>query len=71
VARRRRVAIGLSYHPWGLVSAIGLTCLLVGAVLTRLRASRRHGHPETAVIAADAGTLLLTAATAVAFASRL
>jgi hypothetical protein len=65
------VGIGLSYRPLGLLAAIGLTCLLVGAVLTRLRAAQRHGRSETAGIAADAGTLLLTVATAVAFATRL
>ncbi len=65
------VAAGLAYHPLGLLAAIGLTCLMVGAVVSRLRAAQRHERSETVGIIMDVVTIALTVATAVAFASRL
>ena len=38
------VAIGLVYRPLGLLASIGLAALLVGAIVSRLRAARRHGR---------------------------
>ena len=65
------VAIGLAYRPLGLLAAIALAGLLVGAIITRVRAARRHGHSEAAGLAGDAATLALAIVTAVAFGSNL
>jgi hypothetical protein len=65
------VAIGLAYHPLGLLAAIGLSALLVGAMITRMRAAQRHDRSEKAGIAGDAATLVLTVVTAIAFAQNL
>ena len=65
------VAAGLAYHPLGLVASVALAALLVGAIVTRLRAARRHGRSETAGVALDLGTFALAAATAVVFAANL
>ncbi len=65
------VTLGLVYRPLGLLASIGLTALLVGAVVTRVRAARRHGRSEKAGIAGDAATLVLTIVTMVAFAQNL
>jgi len=65
------VAIGLAYRPLGLVAAIALAGLLVGAVVTRLRAASRHERSEAAGIAGDVATMTLVAVTAVAFAMNL
>jgi hypothetical protein len=65
------VAIGLAYRPLGLLAAIGLSALLAGAMTTRMRAARRHDRSETAAIAGDAATFVLTVVTAVAFAQNM
>jgi uncharacterized membrane protein YphA (DoxX/SURF4 family) len=65
------VAVGLAYHPLGLIASIALAALLVGALVTRLRAARRHGRSEAAGLALDVGTFALSAATVVAFAASL
>jgi hypothetical protein len=65
------VAIGLAYHPLGLLSAVALSGLLLGAMFTRARAARRHQRPDTVGIALDASTFVLAAVTAVAFAVNL
>jgi uncharacterized membrane protein YphA (DoxX/SURF4 family) len=65
------VAIGLAYRPLGLVASIGLMALLVGAVVTRLRAASRHDRSEAAGLAGDVATLVLVTVTAVAFAMNL
>ena len=65
------VVIGLAYRPLGLLASIALVGLLTGAIVTRVRASRRHGHSEAAGLAGDATTLGLAIVTAVAFASNL
>ena len=65
------VAIGLAYRPLGLLASIGLAALLVGAMVSRVRAARRHDRSESAGLAADAATLALTAVTAAAFALNL
>ncbi len=62
------VAIGLAYRPLGVLASIALACLLVGAMVTRLKAARRHDRSEAAGLAADAGTFALAVATAVVFA---
>jgi uncharacterized membrane protein YphA (DoxX/SURF4 family) len=62
------VLIGLAYRPLGLLASIALAGLLVGAIVSRLRAASRHGHPEAAGLAGDAATLALTIVAAVAFA---
>ena len=62
------VVIGLAYRPLGLLAAIALAGLLVGAMLTRVRAARRHQRSETVGVLLDASTFVLAAATAVAFA---
>jgi hypothetical protein len=61
------VAIGLAYHPLGRVAAIALAALLVGAMVTRIRAARRHHRSETVGLVLDASTLALATATALAF----
>jgi hypothetical protein len=61
------VLIGLAYHPLGRVAAVALAALLVGAMVTRVRASRRHGRSEMVGIALDASTLALAVATSLAF----
>jgi uncharacterized membrane protein YphA (DoxX/SURF4 family) len=65
------VVIGLAYRPLGLVAAIALSGLLLGAMATRFRAARRHGRSEAAGIAMDASTFVLAAVTAVVFAMNL
>jgi uncharacterized membrane protein YphA (DoxX/SURF4 family) len=65
------VVIGLAYRPLGLVASIGLMALLVGAVVTRLRAASRHDRSEAAGLAGDVATLVLVTVTAVAFAMNL
>ena len=65
------VLIGLAYRPLGLLAAIGLAALLAGAMVTRLRAARRHGQSEAAGLAGDVATLALAVVTAVAFAANL
>jgi hypothetical protein len=65
------VVAGFWYHALGLAACIGFSCLLVGALLTRLRASQRHERSDAAGMAADSVTLLLSIATAVAFAWQL
>lgn len=65
------VAAGLWYHPLGLLACIGLASLIVGALVTRLRANRRHERSDPAGVAVDSATLLLSIATAVTFASQL
>ena len=65
------VLIGLVYRPLGLLAAIALAGLLVGAIVTRLRAARRHGHSEAAGLAGDAATFALAIVMAVVFAANL
>ena len=65
------VLVGLAYRPLGLLASIGLAALLVGAMVTRLRSARRHGHSETAGLAGDVATLALAIVTAATFATRL
>ncbi len=65
------VLIGLAYRPLGLLAAIALAGLLVGAIVTRLRAARRHGRSEAAGLAGDAATFALAVVMAVVFASKL
>ena len=65
------VVIGLAYGPLGVLASIALAGLLVGAMVTRLRAARRHGRSEAAGLAGDVATLALAIVTAVAFASQL
>ena len=65
------VAIGLAYRPLGLIASTALAGLLVGAIVTRLRAARRHDRSEAPGLAADAATLTLAIVTAVAFAANL
>jgi uncharacterized membrane protein YphA (DoxX/SURF4 family) len=63
------VLIGLAYRPLGLLASIGLSALLVGAMVTRVRAAGRHQRSETVWIAADFATFALVVVTAIAFAS--
>ena len=65
------VLIGLAYRPLGLLAAIALAALLVGAMVARLQAARRHGHSEAAGLAGDVATFALAVVTAVAFAANL
>jgi DoxX-like family len=65
------VAIGLAYHPLGRLASVGLAALLMGAIVTRVRAARRHHRSETVGLLLDASTLVLATATAVAFAVNL
>jgi uncharacterized membrane protein YphA (DoxX/SURF4 family) len=65
------VVIGLAYRPLGLLASIALAALLVGAMITRLRAARRQGRSEAVGLAGDAATLILAIVTAVAFASQV
>ena len=65
------VAIGLAYEVLGLLASIGLAGLLVGAIVTRLRAASRHDRSEAPGIAGDVATLVLVIVTAVAFAMNL
>jgi uncharacterized membrane protein YphA (DoxX/SURF4 family) len=62
------VAIGLANRPLGLLAAVALCALMVGAIVTRIGAARRHQRSDPTGIALDAGTLALTIATALAFA---
>ncbi len=59
------VAIGLAYPPLGVLASIGLAALLIGAIITRLRAARRHRRSEAAGIVGDVATLALVVVTAV------
>jgi uncharacterized membrane protein YphA (DoxX/SURF4 family) len=61
--------VGLAYEWVGRVAAIALGALLVGAILTRFRAARRHQRSEAAGLAMDVTTLALVVVTAVAFAT--
>ena len=65
------VLVGLAYRPLGLAASIALGLLLLGAIVTRVRAARRHQRSEAAGIALDAATLALVVATAIAFATDL
>lgn len=65
------VIAGLWYHPLGLLACIGFSCLMVGALTTRLRAIQRQGRSDTSGLVLDSVTLLLAIATAVAFAAQL
>lgn len=65
------VVVGLRYELLGLLAAIGLSALLVGAMISRVRAARRHGRSEMVGLILDVSTLALTVVTAVAFASNL
>jgi uncharacterized membrane protein YphA (DoxX/SURF4 family) len=65
------VAVGLAYRPLGLVAAIALGLLLLGAMLTRVRAARRHQRSEASGLALDAATLAVVVAAAIAFATDL
>jgi hypothetical protein len=65
------VLLGLSYRLLGMLAAIGLAALLVGAIATRAMAARRHQRSEALNIAGDAVTFVVAVATAVAFASEL
>lgn len=65
------VLIGLAHRPLGLLAAIALAALLVGAMVSRLKAARRHGHSEAAGLAGDVATFALAVVTAVAFAANL
>ena len=65
------VVIGLAYPALGLLASISLAALLVGAIVSRLRAARRHGRSETAGILGDVATLALALVTAVAFGGNL
>lgn len=65
------VGVGLAYHPLGLLAAIALCGLLLGAMVTRVRAARRHRRSEAVGIALDFSTFALAAAAAVAFAVNL
>ena len=65
------VAIGLAYRPLGLIASIALAALLVGAMITRLRAARRHSRSEAPGLAGDAATLALVIVTAVTFGGNL
>lgn len=63
------VVIGLGWwKPLGLAACVGFVCLMVGAIMTRLRASRRHERSDTAGLVLDAVAFLLATATGVAFA---
>jgi uncharacterized membrane protein YphA (DoxX/SURF4 family) len=65
------VLLGLTYRPLGLVAAIGLAALLVGAMITRVRAARRHDRSEAGGVAVDVLTFALAASTAAVFAMNL
>jgi len=65
------VVVGLAYAPLGLLASIGLVALLVGAMVTRLRAAARHDRSEAAGLAGDAATLVLVIVTATVFAMNL
>jgi hypothetical protein len=65
------VLVGLTYRPLGLAAAIGLSALLVGAMITRVRAARRHGRSEAGGVAVDVLTFALAASTAAVFAMNL
>jgi uncharacterized membrane protein YphA (DoxX/SURF4 family) len=65
------VAIGLAYRPLGLLATSGLAALMVGAMVTRLRAASRHERSEAAGLAGDAATLVLVIVTAVIFGGNL
>lgn len=65
------VVAGLWYHPLGLLACIGFSCLMVGALTTRLRAVQRTERSDTAGFVLDSVTLLLSVVTAVAFALQL
>jgi uncharacterized membrane protein YphA (DoxX/SURF4 family) len=65
------IVIGLAYRPLGLLAAIALAGLLIGAIGARHRAARRHGRSEAAGMAGDVATLALVTVTAIAFAMNL
>ena len=65
------VVTGLTYRPLGLAAAIGPAALLVGAMITRVRAARRHDRSEAAGVAVDLVTFALAASTAAVFALNL
>ena len=65
------VLVGLAYRPLGLLASSGLAALLVGAMVTRLRAASRHERSEAAGLAGDAATLALVIVTAVTFGGNL
>jgi hypothetical protein len=46
---------------------VGLAALMIGAVVTRIAAARRHQRSELLGVLGDLATLALVAATAVAF----
>jgi uncharacterized membrane protein YphA (DoxX/SURF4 family) len=62
------VAVGLAYEWLGAVAAVALAALIVGAIVTRIRAARRHQRSEAAGLAMDLATLALLVGTAIAFA---
>ncbi len=57
------VLLGLAYRPLGLVASSGLAALLVGAMITRLRAASRHERSEAAGLSGAAATLALVIVT--------
>jgi uncharacterized membrane protein YphA (DoxX/SURF4 family) len=61
--------VGLANEWVGRLAAIGLGALMVGAIVTRIRAARRHQRSEAAGLAMDGVTLALVIVTAVAFAT--
>jgi len=61
------VLAGLAWWPIGVAACVGLVALLVGAVITRVGATRRHAQPEAVNIGADVLTMVLVVATAIAF----
>lgn len=71
-------ALGLIVGIWvpllGLLAAIGLALLMVGAIVTRVRSARIAGTPRRqllAGVAADAVVLALVVVTAILIAQRL
>lgn len=61
------VLVGLAWWPVGLAACVGLAALMIGAVVTRIAAARRHQRSELLGVLGDLATLALVAATAVAF----
>jgi uncharacterized membrane protein YphA (DoxX/SURF4 family) len=64
------VAAGLAYKWLGALASIALAALIVGAIVTRVRAAARHQRSEGVGIAMDILTLGLLVATASVFANR-